>query len=126
MEINLKAIQGLVHIAKAVAEGKEIQMFDEESGIWKDCTDMSSLDPYKQYRVKPEKKYRAFTIEDREYLKGAWIKPKNSKPVHTSQITAITPTAIYVQGGSITYAMLLEHYQFDDDKSSPCGVEIPQ
>src|SRR5690625_4566251 len=61
----------------AFAEGKTIQSKrPDEPDKWQDDHYPLWNDPNIRFRVKPEPKYIPFTFEDREELRGKWIRRK--------------------------------------------------
>ena len=74
-----------------------------------------------------EKKYRPFTWEEREQLRGKWVKwsilDKGEKEFQITSIQLLGNGAFRLNDG-ITPEDLLENAQFLD--GSPCGVEITE
>lgn len=65
----------------AFAEGKTIQSIYKVEGAqdeWKDDNFPIWNNPLFEFRIKPEPKYIPFTFEDREELRGKWVKRKGS------------------------------------------------
>src|SRR5690625_684932 len=63
----------------AFAEGKTIQSKrPDEPDKWQDDHYPLWNDPNIRFRVKPEPKYIPFTFEDREELRGKWVRRKSS------------------------------------------------
>ncbi len=70
-----------------------------------------------EWRIKKEPEYIPFTFDDKEQLKGRWIKMIGSGDY---LITVTFKEGICITDGStIYYERLLEEYIFDD--GSPCG-----
>lgn len=64
--------------------------------------------------------YIPFTFEDREFLRGKWIKPKKSIFLEKLIITFYPDgVGFYHNLHGITYKDLLDNYEFID--GSPCG-----
>lgn len=70
-----------------------------------------------------EEEYVPFTFEDRELLKGQWIKHKIYK-IDSSHILInyISETTVGIDGSYYTYEELFRGFEFVDGK--PCGREI--
>lgn len=72
-----------------------------------------------------EKKYRSFTWEEREQLRGKWLKWVNSsneeKEFQVTSMKLLTGNKFVINNG-ITPDILLEKAQFIE--GTPCGVEM--
>ncbi len=75
------------------------------------------------WRHKQEPKYIPFTFEDRELLKGRWIKDKYKSKL-IKQILLIVENRIHTVLGIISYELLLDNYIFVD--GTPCGKKIKE
>lgn len=98
-------------IIEAFKEGKKIQV-KKHDGIWHDI-DNPTFFYYYNYRVKSEKEHIPFEWEDREILRGRWIKNKKSKV--ELLITAFNndSSGFIINGFYAKY--LLENYVFLDE-----------
>ena len=118
-------------IIQAYAEGKEIEIFDKTTKMWKtamlphfDCD--SNI-----YRIKPEPKYRPFKdakecwAEMQKHQPFGWIKGKEGE--HHSLITSIIADEeeVYINGISgFVLDEIMEHYTFAD--GVPFGVKVEE
>lgn len=121
----------LMPIIQAYAEGKEIEIFDKTTKMWKtamlphfDCD--SNI-----YRIKPEPKYRPFKdakecwAEMQKHQPFGWIKGKEGE--HHSLITSIIADEeeVYINGISgFVLDEIMEHYTFAD--GVPFGVKVEE
>lgn len=98
-------------VIKAWADGAEIEFKEAVSNnAWRDCP--YPIWDYKfDYRVKPSPKYVPFTWEDREFLRGKWIRNISYEIV----IYSISRERV----NDMTFSRLLSDYTFLD--GSPCG-----
>ncbi len=71
------------------------------------------------WRIKKEIEYIPFTYEDKELLKGKWIKNKDSDLKSLFLIFSIHEESIEISGNEFMYVDLLHNYTFDD--GTPCG-----
>ena len=63
----------------AFAEGKAIQIRPEGlNAKWVDTENPQFMHEKVEYRVKPEPKYIPFTFEDRDELRGKWVRRKDT------------------------------------------------
>lgn len=116
---------------KAYAEGKEIQFKDTyyAFGVWEDFDQSKTLSfnwSTHSYRVRPESKYIPFTYEDREQLRGKWVKYKDGGSPNKREhvITGIDVNGITTQTDRFSYAQLLEIMIFTNDV--PCGKIVEE
>lgn len=120
-----EAIKDALPILQAYAEGKEIEM--QEDGEWVNAGAITAnevcLEP-KQYRIKPEKKFRPFRdaeeciAEMSKHQPFGWIKAGT----HRWPIQEITENGVVVAVGiGFAFKDLLPRYQFLD--GSPMGIE---
>jgi len=73
----------------------------------------------RHWRVKQKPEYVPFTWEDREQLRGKWIKFKADN-VHECCITSIFQLGISLEGNEyVDYKKLFNAYEFID--GTPCG-----
>ena len=123
--------QELLPIIKAFAEGKIIEVFDDDR--WVEIFDPSfSLSP-KYYRVKPEPKYRPFKTHEEcwnEMLKHqpfGWIKSKdNAEVVQIGRLVKAGGCGCLItlsidEGHNIAPSYYYNNYTFTD--GTPFGVE---
>lgn len=130
--MNRREAAELLPIIKAFSEGKVIQY--QSNGKWSDYTstdlafDIVPID--KNYRIKPEVKYRPFANAEEcwaEMLKHqpfGWIKGKEGW--HHSLITSIVADEeeVYINGISgFVLDEIMEHYTFSDGTTFGIKVE---
>ena len=66
-----------------------------------------------------EDTYIPFTFEDRELLRGKWIRSNNHKNTSESVIMYLSETRVATEDSGYSYSQLLEMCEFLDGK--PCG-----
>ena len=125
----------LLPIIQAFAEGKVIEIFDDEIGwaVEKENPKFD-LNP-KFYRIKPEPKYRLFKSQEEcwnEMLKHqpfGWVKSiRKQEKVHIGRIFD-TPDVVFItlsinEGLNYSSSYLFEEYTFDD--GTPFGIKEEQ
>lgn len=112
---------------QALAEGKEIEFYEESTDKWSNAVEYTFMHPAKCYRIKPEKKLVPFTWEDRGLLIRKIIKSKDG-----TVITTIIGIVKLVDGSfridlsiqPVSPNQLLIDYTFLD--GSPCGKEVEE
>lgn len=98
----------------AFAEGKTIQArIKEDAWTWFDTPNPQFGDNVYEFRIKPEPKYIPFTFEDREELRGKWIRRKSIN----DEIVIYNLSKTRVNG--FTWDQSLEEFEFLD--GSPFG-----
>ena len=118
----------LLPIIQAYAEGKEIEIFDKTTKMWKtamlphfDC------DP-NIYRIKPEPKYRPFKDAEEcwaEMLKHepfGWVKSTLFKDL--ALVQRVTTLYVEINRDIIDYKDTLEKFTFAD--GLPFGVKVEE
>lgn len=126
--MNRKEAVELLPIIKAYAEGKEIEIFDKTTKMWRtamlphfDC------DP-KNYRIKPGVKYRPFAnveecwTEMKKHQPFGWVKDK--KDGYYVLITAVDNGDYMSLSGNSGWSFysLMKDYTFTDD--IPFGIKV--
>ena len=80
---------------------------------------------YSKWRIPKQKTYRPFTWEEREQLRGEWVKWKGADTEHF--ITTITKTHVILMEKNdeewVTFQELCDNCIFVDS-GLPCGVEV--
>jgi len=112
-------------LKKADSEGKKIQIVNSD-GVWHDY-DNNNFDwsfPVERYRIKPERKLVPYTWEDREQLRGKWVKYILSDRKLEGLIDSVQHHGVNVSGVFYSYEQFLKEYKFLND--SPCGKHIEQ
>lgn len=126
--MNRKEAAELLPIIKAYAEGKEIEIFDKTTKMWK--TAMLSHFDYNSsfYRIKPEPKYRPFKDEKecwtemQKHQPFGWVKDK--KDGYYVLITAVDNGDYMSLSGNSGWSFysLMKDYTFTDD--IPFGIKV--
>ena len=123
--------KNLLPIIQAFAEGKVIEIFDDEIGWVKKENPKFNLNP-DFYRIKPVPKYRPFKTHGEcwnEMLKHqpfGWLKSiKKQEKVHIGRIFD-TPDVVFItlsinEGLNYSSSYLFEEYTFDD--GTPFGIK---
>lgn len=111
----------LVPIIEAYAQGKTIQVFQEQSNIWADKTSPCFDGLPEHYRIKPEPIYVPYS-NLREVLEdsiehNSWIKNKNTGEI--VQILHITHRRVMIDNDNPIFGRLFEEYTWWD--GTPCG-----
>ena len=110
----------MLPIIQAYAEGKEIEIFDKTTKMWKTAMLPHFDCDSKNYRIKPEQKYRPFKDaeecwqEMQKHQPFGWVRAKEDKSL--SLITLmISERDIFINciGGSTMYD-LMEKFTFAD------------
>lgn len=126
--MNRKEAAVLLPIIKAFSEGRVIQY--QSNGKWRDYTstelafDMIPID--KNYRIKPEPKYRPFANagecwnEMQKHQPFGWVKSKDTQSFLLCK-TVGKFTSIGIENSPYTYDDAFEFYTFADD--APFGVK---
>jgi hypothetical protein len=97
---------------------------NRQEGLYRDNLIFECV-PWNECRKKPEKKYRPFTWEERDQLRGKWIKEKEQSQDECMIIGLIYKDEAWIDAGELGYftpEYLLENYIFLDGSS--CGVEV--
>ncbi|TXH42678.1 MAG: hypothetical protein E6Q97_35285 [Desulfurellales bacterium] len=117
-----KRCQELLPVIQAGAEGKVIQ-FKSSCGKWIDKLEDKFCGFHETdiYRIKPEPHYRPFTPEEAIQHVMRRVRNKHSGNCRTVSWIGKTDVLLCSQN-SLSFAALLEFYEFDD--GSPCGVLV--
>lgn len=128
----MKRIQAkeLLPIIQAYAEGKEIEIFDKATKMWKtamlphfDCD--SNI-----YRIKPEVKYRPFKdaeecwSEMQKHQPFGWVKLKDTESGYYMLKGIASQVVIGFNETPFSYKKVFEDYTFAND--TPFGVKIKE
>lgn len=130
--MNRKEAVELLPIIKAYAEGKEIEIFDKTTKMWRtamlphfDC------DP-KNYRIKPEREYRPFKDaeecwqEMQKHRPFGWVKDKKDVH-HRVLITAVDDDTYGISlNGNAGWSLsgIMDLFTFDD--GDPFGIKVEE
>ena len=118
--MNRNQAKEMLPIIQAYAEGKEIEIFDKTTKMWKTAMLPHFDCDSKNYRIKPEQKYRPFKDaeecwqEMQKHQPFGWVRAKEDKSL--SLITLmISERDIFINciGGSTMYD-LMEKFTFAD------------
>lgn len=113
MEIMKRKHAKLIH---AYADGAEIELFNKHSKKW-ESVDHPKWAEDLSYRVKQKPEYIPFEWEDRELLRGKWIKNKENGSEWSVYHLNVNSDGFSVN--HIDAFCLLNDYTFLD--GSPCG-----
>lgn len=128
----MKRIQAkeLLPIIQAYAEGKEIEIFDKATKMWKtamlphfDCD--SNI-----YRIKPEVKYRPFKdaeecwSEMQKHQPFGWVKLKDTESGYYMLKGIASQVVIEFNETPFSYKKVFEDYTFAN--GTPFGVKIKE
>ena len=114
----------LLPIIKAFAEGKVIEIFDDEIGwaVEKENPKFD-LNP-KFYRIKPEPKYRPFKSQEEcwnemhKHLDFGWLREKESGYLFN---TMAVFNSIKIKEGDYDYPLVFKRFEFLD--GTPFGIK---
>lgn len=108
-------------LREAHAAGKTIQIKNFIDAIWVDVSNPTFNQPLNWYRIKPELKLVPFTWEDRDQLRGKWVRIAGS--ISEYYIVSITRDWIYLPKlGIVSYKELFKEFEFVDN--TPCGKYV--
>lgn len=119
----LEELRKFIPIFESFLSGKEVQEFNEETKCWELVSDKKTLNLEKKYRIKPEKKFVPYTLDNKFLLKNAWVKPISDLN-NIYLITSIHDKGVVIDGSEITYASLLKNFLFED--GGICGLEVTE
>ena len=115
--MDRKEAKELLPIIKAFADGKTIEVYQKGFGEWWETAKPNFDGDPKNYRVKPEPKYRPFKTQEEcweemhKHPDFGWVRNKSSE--------AYCP--IERVNNSISYTGIFEEYEFTD--GTPFGVK---
>lgn len=130
--MNRKEAAELLPIIKAYAEGKEIEIFDKTTKMWKTAMLPHFCSLIKNYRIKPEPKYRPFANAEecwREMQKHqpfGWVKDKKDVH-HRVLITAVDDDTCGMSlNGNVAWSLsgIMDLFTFAD--GAPFGVKVEE
>ena len=135
MEIvkNKEEVKSVMNIIQAFANGKTIQAIDPYEDEWVDQAGLNFKALFeRQYRIKPEPKYRPFKgaeecwNEMQKHQPFGWIKPKGDDTISKFMlIDSLMDEVITVRTNiRFNYHELLKHYTFAD--GTPFGVKVEE
>lgn len=108
-------------LKEAFEKGAIIEYYDEPYQMWIIATD-PSWNKFSKYRIKPEPKYIPFTWEDREELRGKWLKRKDYNVEKLP--TTICNKDVMIGDQFYSYKELLKDFTFLD--GTPCGKLVKE
>ena len=114
----------MLPIIQAFAEGKVIEIFDDEIGWVKKENPKFNLNP-DFYRIKPEPKYRPFKThgecwqEMHQHPDFGWVLAKDSKIMYHIYVVGIG--YVLIDGMSISFPETFAEYEFTD--GTPFGIK---
>ena len=126
-------VKSVMNIIQAFANGKTIQAIDPYEDEWVDQAGLNFKALFeRQYRIKPEPKYRPFKgaeecwNEMQKHQPFGWIKPKGDDTISKFMlIDSLMDEVITVRTNiRFNYHELLEHYTFAD--GTPFGVKVEE
>ena len=122
-------VKSVMNIIQAFANGKTIQAIDPYEDEWVDQAGLNFKALFeRQYRIKPEPKYRPFKgaeecwNEMQKHQPFGWIKPKGDDTISKFMlIDSLMDEVVTVRTNiRFNYQELLEHYTFSD--RTPFGI----
>lgn len=127
--MNRKEAAELLPIIKAFSEGKEIQKFIKNytvgSDRWIDVNTIDTSDK-REYRIKPEPKYRPFVnteecwTEMEKHKPFGWVKHKDFR-INIANVMSKAITFADNEGRNFSFETVFKEYTFDD--GIPFGVK---
>ena len=106
----------------AFAEGKTIQSIYKGEGAqidrWKDDNFPLWNNPLFEFRIKPEPKYVPFTFEDREELRGKWVRDKENQNEFMIHLIVKKGVNGYTWRGSLAYLEFIDGTPFGKIKKN--------
>lgn len=133
--MTINKIKNYWHLLEAIRSGKTLQWTNDRGSTWNDYSPnayCSFSAPPEEYRVKPEKKWRAWTSA-KEVPVGAWIRDVNN-PNGISLILGCDDQHIdYVETdvgfAQETFQDAFENTEYSVDGGKtwlPCGIETAE
>ena len=130
--MNRQQAKELLPVIQAFAEGKTIE-FKSVFGNWTDCNEVLFNYPPKDYRIKPESKYRPF-IDNKEcwnemlkHQPFGWVRAMNAENDYyiidgVFYSENLDCPVVTMAGESYDYKEMLDTYLFAD--GTPFGIKI--
>lgn len=128
--MNRQQAKELLPVIQAFAEGKTIE-FKNAFGNWNDCNEVLFNYPTKDYRIKPEPKYRPF-VNNKEcwnemlrHKPFGWVKDKKLNNYFIIDGVYYSESFDYpvasMAGEAFTYKEMIDNYLFAD--GTPFGIK---
>lgn len=133
MEIvkNKEEVKSVMNIIQAFADGKTIQAIDPYDDEWVDQTGLNFKALFeRQYRIKPEPKYRPFKDAEecwQEMMKHqpfGWVKMKGTESKYYMLKCIASRVVIGLDETPFSYKKVFEDYVFAD--GTPFGVKVEE
>ena len=130
--MNRKEATELLPIIQAYAEGKEIEIFDKTTKMWRTVMLPHFDCDTKNYRIKPESKYRSFKNaeecwqEMQKHRPFGWVKDKKDVH-HRVLITAVDDDTCGMSlNGNAAWSLsgIMDLFTFAD--GTPFGVKVEE
>ena len=130
--MNRKEATELLPIIQAYAEGKEIEIFDKTTKMWRTVMLPHFDCDTKNYRIKPESKYRSFKNaeecwqEMQKHRPFGWVKDKKDVH-HRVLITAVDDDTCGMSlNGNVAWSLsgIMDLFTFAD--GTPFGVKVEE
>lgn len=121
--------KNMLPIIKAYAEGKEIEIFDKTAKMWKTAMLPHFDCDTKNYRIKPEPKFRPFKdaeecwAEMQKHQPFGWVKDKDTQKFLVCKALGKL-FFIGIEDKPYNYKEVLRDYTFAD--GTPFGVEVEE
>lgn len=129
--MNRKEAADLLPIIKAFSEGKEIEIFDKTTKMWKTAMLPHFDCDSKNYRIKPEPKYRSFKDAEecwQEMLKHqpfGWVDNKKDRSHSLIAHIKTAKNGVYINGiGNYFFNDIMEEFTFAD--GTPFGIKVEE
>lgn len=127
--MNREEAKQLLPIIKAYAEGKEIEIFDKPTKMWKTAI-LPHFNCYSSlYRIKPEPKYRPFAnaeeclAEMQKHQLFGWVKNQGLYR-NIANVMSCSITFADNEARDVNYEQAFKNYTFAD--GTPFGVKVEE
>lgn len=127
--MNRKQAKEMLPIIKAFAEGKDVEIFDKATKMWKTAMLPHFDCDSKNYRIKPGVKYRPFANAEEcwnEMLKHqpfGWVKDRNGSKFVIENVDSRGFVEVYDEG-TCNFKEVFENRTFAD--GTPFGVKVEE
>ena len=123
-------VKSVMNIIQAFADGKTIQAIDPYNDEWCDQTKLNFEALFeRQYRIKPEQKYRPFKdaeecwAEMQKHQPFGWLKDKSGNKLIIENVDSRGCVEVYNRG-ACSFNEVFEYFTFAD--GTPFGVKVEE